>query len=106
MKKRLFSRKARRNVSKSDPEKGEEKKKCDVSINHRTEKCSRKLKQSHLPFSFTRIPMKVKIAIAEPPEVTGPLLNDLAKYIAKSRRALVITGAGISCSSGIPVSFF
>ncbi|KAJ2962539.1 hypothetical protein NQZ79_g2295 [Umbelopsis isabellina] len=46
--------------------------------------------------------MKVKIAIAEPPEVTGPLLFDLAKYIAKSKRALVITGAGISCSSGIP----
>lgn len=50
--------------------------------------------------------MKVKIAIAEPPEVTGPLLFDLAKYVAKSKRALVITGAGISCSSGIPVSSF
>jgi hypothetical protein len=49
--------------------------------------------------------MKVKIAIAEPPEVTEPLLSELAKFIVKSKRALVITGAGISCSSGIPVSF-
>lgn len=47
--------------------------------------------------------MKVKIAIAEPAEVTDPLITDLASFIAKSKRALVVTGAGISCSSGIPV---
>ncbi|KAF1802927.1 DHS-like NAD/FAD-binding domain-containing protein [Mucor lusitanicus] len=46
--------------------------------------------------------MKVKIAIAEPAEVTDPLITDLASFIAKSKRALVVTGAGISCSSGIP----
>jgi NAD+-dependent protein deacetylase SIR2 len=49
--------------------------------------------------------MKVKITISEPPEVTEPLLKELAKYMVKCKRALVITGAGISCSSGIPVSF-
>ncbi|KAI8584704.1 hypothetical protein K450DRAFT_203609 [Umbelopsis ramanniana AG] len=46
--------------------------------------------------------MKVKITISEPPEVTEPLLKELAKYMVKCKRALVITGAGISCSSGIP----
>lgn len=47
--------------------------------------------------------MKVKIAISEPTEVTDPFITDLASFIAKSKRALVVTGAGISCSSGIPV---
>jgi NAD-dependent histone deacetylase SIR2 len=47
--------------------------------------------------------MKVKIAISEPAEVTDPLITDLSSYIAKSKRAIVVTGAGISCSSGIPV---
>ncbi|CAO3616548.1 unnamed protein product [Mucor fragilis] len=46
--------------------------------------------------------MKVKIAISEPTEVTDPFITDLASFIAKSKRALVVTGAGISCSSGIP----
>ncbi|KAI8370367.1 DHS-like NAD/FAD-binding domain-containing protein [Radiomyces spectabilis] len=46
--------------------------------------------------------MKVKIAISEPPEVIDPLITDLAACIAKSKRVLVITGAGISCSGGIP----
>ncbi|KAG2233509.1 DHS-like NAD/FAD-binding domain-containing protein [Thamnidium elegans] len=46
--------------------------------------------------------MKVKIAISEPTEVIDPLLTDLSSYIAKSKRALIVTGAGISCSSGIP----
>ncbi|CEP14233.1 hypothetical protein [Parasitella parasitica] len=46
--------------------------------------------------------MKVKIAISEPAEVTDPLITELASFIAKSKRALVVTGAGISCSSGIP----
>lgn len=49
--------------------------------------------------------MKVKIAISEPAEVTDPFITDLASFIAKSKRALVVTGAGISCSSGIPVCF-
>lgn len=48
--------------------------------------------------------MKVKISISEPSEVIDPLLTNLSSYIAKSKRALVVTGAGISCSSGIPVS--
>ena len=31
-------------------------------------------------------------------------LSDVSRAIAKCKRAVVITGAGISCSSGIPVS--
>lgn len=50
--------------------------------------------------------MKYKIAISEPSEAIDPLLTDLSSYIAKSKRALIVTGAGISCSSGIPVSEF
>jgi NAD-dependent histone deacetylase SIR2 len=50
--------------------------------------------------------MKVKITISEPTEVIDPLLTDLSSYVAKSKRALIVTGAGISCSSGIPVSLF
>ncbi|KAI8084063.1 DHS-like NAD/FAD-binding domain-containing protein [Gilbertella persicaria] len=46
--------------------------------------------------------MKKTIAISEPSEVIGPFLTELSSYIAKSKRALVVTGAGISCSSGIP----
>ncbi|KAI8968493.1 DHS-like NAD/FAD-binding domain-containing protein [Mycotypha africana] len=46
--------------------------------------------------------MKVKIAISEPAEVIDPFITDLSSYIAKSKRAIVVTGAGISCSSGIP----
>ena len=33
-------------------------------------------------------------------------LNALSLVVAKSKRAVVITGAGISCSSGIPVCFY
>lgn len=50
--------------------------------------------------------MKVKIAISEPSEVIDPLVTNLASYIAKSKRAIVVTGAGISCSSGIPVCLY
>jgi NAD-dependent histone deacetylase SIR2 len=32
-------------------------------------------------------------------------LLDVSTAVAKSKRAVVISGAGISCSSGIPVSF-
>ncbi|KAG0165132.1 hypothetical protein DFQ28_009220 [Apophysomyces sp. BC1034] len=46
--------------------------------------------------------MKVKIAISEPPEVIDPFVTDLAACIARSKRALVVTGAGISCTGGIP----
>lgn len=48
--------------------------------------------------------MKYKIAISEPSEAIDPLVTNLSAYIAKSKRALIVTGAGISCSSGIPVS--
>ncbi|KAI8327857.1 DHS-like NAD/FAD-binding domain-containing protein, partial [Choanephora cucurbitarum] len=46
--------------------------------------------------------MKKTIVISEPSEVIDPLLTELSSFIAKSKRAIVVTGAGISCSSGIP----
>lgn len=33
-------------------------------------------------------------------------LSDLSLSVAKSKKIVVVTGAGISCSCGIPVSFF
>jgi NAD-dependent histone deacetylase SIR2 len=47
--------------------------------------------------------MKTKIVISEPNEAIDPLLSELARRIHTSKRVLVITGAGISCSGGIPV---
>lgn len=47
--------------------------------------------------------MKTKIIISEPTEVIDPLITELAARIDNSKRVLVITGAGISCSGGIPV---
>jgi NAD-dependent histone deacetylase SIR2 len=35
----------------------------------------------------------------------GPLLQDIANALWKSRKVVVITGAGISTNSGIPVRF-
>ncbi|KAI8094900.1 DHS-like NAD/FAD-binding domain-containing protein [Gilbertella persicaria] len=46
--------------------------------------------------------MKAKITISEQTEATDTLLYELARHISSSKRVLVITGAGISCSSGIP----
>lgn len=48
--------------------------------------------------------MKAKLVISEPSEVVDPLVTELAACIQMSKRVLVVTGAGISCSSGIPVS--
>ncbi|KAG2231813.1 DHS-like NAD/FAD-binding domain-containing protein [Thamnidium elegans] len=45
---------------------------------------------------------KVKILISEATQVIDPFVTELAACIDKSKRVLVITGAGISCSSGIP----
>ncbi|CEP16835.1 hypothetical protein [Parasitella parasitica] len=46
--------------------------------------------------------MKTKIIISEPAEVIDPVITELATRIDNSKRVLVITGAGISCSGGIP----
>ncbi|CAO3639905.1 unnamed protein product [Mucor fragilis] len=46
--------------------------------------------------------MKTRIIISEPTEVIDPLITELATRINNSKRVLVITGAGISCSGGIP----
>ena len=48
--------------------------------------------------------MVVKIAISDPAEIIDQRIVEVAAYVNKSRRALVVTGAGISCSGGIPVS--
>ncbi|KAG2216351.1 hypothetical protein INT45_006301 [Circinella minor] len=46
--------------------------------------------------------MVVKIAISDPAEIIDQRIVEVAAYVNKSRRALVVTGAGISCSGGIP----
>jgi hypothetical protein len=61
--------------------------------------------EKKLPFSFLLpIIMKVKIVMTEPSEVIDPFIAELAACIDNSKRVLVITGAGISCNGGIPVS--
>ncbi|KAI9490907.1 DHS-like NAD/FAD-binding domain-containing protein [Zychaea mexicana] len=44
----------------------------------------------------------VKIVISDPAEIIEQRIAEVAAYVNKSRRALVVTGAGISCSGGIP----
>lgn len=46
----------------------------------------------------------VKIDIGDQSEVIEHNLAELAAYISKCKRAVVVAGAGISCSGGIPVS--
>ncbi|CAO3589878.1 unnamed protein product [Absidia cylindrospora] len=46
--------------------------------------------------------MKVRFSTSDPPEVIDPHVANLAASLARSKRAVVITGAGISCNSGIP----
>lgn len=45
----------------------------------------------------------MKVFISDSADVYEHQIAEVAAYIKKSRRAIVITGAGISCSSGIPV---
>ncbi|CAG8663408.1 12014_t:CDS:2 [Cetraspora pellucida] len=35
-------------------------------------------------------------------EKTSPLLREVARHVARAKRCIIITGAGISCSGGIP----
>ncbi|KAI8148855.1 DHS-like NAD/FAD-binding domain-containing protein [Fennellomyces sp. T-0311] len=44
----------------------------------------------------------VKIVLSDPAEIIEQRIAEVAAYVNKSRRALVVTGAGISCSGGIP----
>ncbi|CAO3652603.1 unnamed protein product [Cunninghamella echinulata] len=46
--------------------------------------------------------MKVRFSMSNPQEVINPYVGEVAACIARSRRIMVITGAGISCNSGIP----
>lgn len=48
--------------------------------------------------------MKVRFSTCDPPEVIDPHIADLAACLSRSKKTVVITGAGISCNSGIPVS--
>ncbi|ORX53640.1 DHS-like NAD/FAD-binding domain-containing protein [Hesseltinella vesiculosa] len=46
--------------------------------------------------------MKVRFSLTDPQELIDPYLSDVAASIARSKRIMIITGAGISCNSGIP----
>jgi len=48
--------------------------------------------------------MRVRFSLNDPQELIDPYLADVAASVARSKRIMVITGAGISCNSGIPVS--
>ncbi|KAI8335406.1 DHS-like NAD/FAD-binding domain-containing protein [Chlamydoabsidia padenii] len=46
--------------------------------------------------------MKVRFSTCDPLEVIDPHIADLAACLSRSKKTVVITGAGISCNSGIP----
>ena len=45
------------------------------------------------------------VATSPPSPFDRKTLNALSIVVAKAKRVVVVTGAGISCSSGIPVRF-
>lgn len=52
------------------------------------------------------MPATLNLSDAHTDAHTRRTLSDLSLSVAKCRRIVVVTGAGISCSCGIPVSFF
>lgn len=51
--------------------------------------------------------MTVTLSLSDAKDAaTRRSLSDLSLSVAKSKKIVVVTGAGISCSCGIPVSFF
>ncbi|RUS20902.1 DHS-like NAD/FAD-binding domain-containing protein, partial [Endogone sp. FLAS-F59071] len=46
--------------------------------------------------------MTITITLSDPHEVFEPLLSKVNYHVWKAKRCLVVTGAGISCSGGIP----
>jgi NAD-dependent histone deacetylase SIR2 len=45
----------------------------------------------------------LSLSHAEAEALARLALTDLSKDVARARKILIITGAGISCSSGVPV---
>ncbi|RUP46110.1 DHS-like NAD/FAD-binding domain-containing protein [Jimgerdemannia flammicorona] len=46
--------------------------------------------------------MTLTVAFSDPPDIFEPLLNIINNHLWKAKRCLLVTGAGISCSGGIP----
>lgn len=54
---------------------------------------------------ITHLPLSHLLASTDPAEFSGRrTLSDVNVRVVKARKVLVVSGAGISCSSGIPVS--
>lgn len=54
------------------------------------------------------ITLDLAYLLASKTEEDGPArraLSSISATVAKSKKAVVVTGAGISCSCGIPVSY-
>ena len=49
--------------------------------------------------------MTVRIPLQDPTPEQRILLSTLSTHISKSKRSVIVTGAGISCNAGIPVPF-
>jgi len=57
------------------------------------------------PFEQNKMPITtLNLETASSDSTSRRALSQLSLAVAKSRRIVVVTGAGISCSSGIPVS--
>jgi len=47
--------------------------------------------------------MTIHISLQEPSSEHRHLLSTLSTHVSKSKRTVIVTGAGISCNAGIPV---
>jgi hypothetical protein len=47
--------------------------------------------------------MAIHICLEDPTPEHRHLLSTISTHISKSKRSVIVTGAGISCNAGIPV---
>ena len=47
--------------------------------------------------------MTVRISLTDPAPEHRMLLSTVSTRVSKSKRSIIVTGAGISCNAGIPV---
>jgi NAD-dependent SIR2 family protein deacetylase len=50
--------------------------------------------------------MTIHVSLEDPTPEHRILLSMLSTQLSKSKRSVIVTGAGISCNAGIPVSPF
>jgi NAD-dependent histone deacetylase SIR2 len=47
--------------------------------------------------------MTIHLSLDNPSQEDRLLLSTLSTFISKSKKSVIVTGAGISCNAGIPV---